>query len=76
MSLSNAKNGDNLILISVNKGTRMKSQLAQLGLIEGTTIKMINQQHRGPVVIEVLGTRIAIGHNLASQIFVKRIEND
>ena len=73
MSLTSAIKGDNLILVSVNKGMGKSKQLADLGLVEGTKFKLVNCQSRGPVVIELKGTRLAIGHNLASHIMVARV---
>ena len=49
-------------------------RLLDLGLTKGCTFKVIHGIGRGPVLVEVRGTRIALGHGLASQVIVEVLE--
>jgi Fe2+ transport system protein FeoA len=46
-----------------------------LGLTKGCSFKVIQSLGRGPVLVEVRGTRIALGHGLASQVLVEILED-
>ncbi len=49
-------------------------RLLDLGLTKGCTFKVIQGRGRGPVLVEVRGTRIALGHGLASKVIVEIME--
>ncbi len=49
-------------------------RLLDLGLTKGCTFKVIQGRGRGPVLVEVRGTRIALGHGLASKVIVELVE--
>ncbi len=53
----------------------MKKRLLDLGLTKGCTFKVIQSSGNGPVLIEIRGTRIALGHRLASQVIVREVES-
>ncbi len=50
---------------------RINKRLLDLGLTAGCTFKVIHGRGRGPVLVEVRGTRIALGHGLASKVIVE-----
>ncbi|NHI88113.1 MAG: ferrous iron transport protein A [Candidatus Thorarchaeota archaeon] len=50
-------------------------RLLDLGLTKGCTFKVIHGQGAGPVLVEVRGTRIALGHGLASKVLVEVLED-
>ena len=49
-------------------------RLLDLGLTKGCTFRVVQGRGRGPVLVEVRGTRIALGHGLASQVIVEILE--
>ncbi|MFX1483518.1 MAG: ferrous iron transport protein A [Promethearchaeota archaeon] len=49
-------------------------RLLDLGLTKGCTFKVVQNRGRGPVLVEVRGTRIALGHGLASKVIVEVME--
>ncbi len=49
-------------------------RLLDLGLTKGCTFKVIQGRSRGPVLVEIRGTRIALGHGLASKVLVEVLE--
>ena len=49
-------------------------RLLDLGLTRGCTFKVVQGRGRGPVLVEVRGTRIALGHGLANKVLVEIVE--
>jgi len=45
-------------------------RLQALGLNEGTKIKVLNRKKRGALIIQVRGTRLALGRHLSANIEV------
>lgn len=59
-------------VVQVQSGVRAAQRLSELGILPGTTIRKISQApFRGPLQIEVRGTRLAIGRGIAQKIMVK-----
>jgi Fe2+ transport system protein FeoA len=56
------------------KRRRIMKRLLDLGLTKGCNFKVIQSRGRGPVLVEVRGTRIALGHGLASHVLVEVLE--
>ena len=51
-----------------------RRRLHSLGLAEGKTVRKISGQFfKGPVVVRVQGTDLALGHGMAGQIWVELI---
>ena len=53
---------------------RITRRLLDLGLTKGCTFKVVQGSGRGPILVEVRGTRIALGHGLASKILIEVLE--
>lgn len=73
MTLSNAKVGESVRLLSVRGGTHIRRRLADLGLNTGMTVKIINGIESGPMILSVKDSRLAIGRGMAEKIIVERI---
>jgi ferrous iron transport protein A len=72
MSLTDIRDGQSGIIVSVLGGKVLTKRLADLGLTAGTEIKIIGRTlFSGPVQIEVCGSRLVIGKGLASKIIVE-----
>jgi Fe2+ transport system protein FeoA len=50
------------------------SRLLDLGLTKGCSFKVVQGSKAGPVLVEVRGTRIAIGHGFARKLIVETME--
>jgi Fe2+ transport system protein FeoA len=44
-----------------------------LGLTKGCSFKVVQGSRHGPVLVEVRGTRVALGHGLARKIIVEEV---
>ena len=59
-------------VVMINGGWGMHHHLATLGIRPGKTVRQITiQPMGGPLLIEVEGTRVAIGRGMARRIMVK-----
>ena len=49
------------------------ARLLDLGLTKGCVFQVIQSASQGPVLLEIRGTRIALGHGLASMVLVREV---
>jgi ferrous iron transport protein A len=70
--VSDMKNGESGTVVDIFGGIGMVSRLESLGVRRGVKIlKRSALIARGPIVIDILGAEIAMGHGMASRIFVE-----
>ena len=70
--LSKCKKGDILQIVSLPDGIS-RSQLIRFGIIEGVTVKCIENLPGGTIVIQNRRQEIAIGHKLSNKIKVTKL---
>ncbi len=58
-----------IIISSIRAGQKAHRFLAELGIHSGEKVKVVKNDS-GPVILEVKGTRVAIGRGLAGKIEV------
>ncbi len=69
--LTDLKDGQIGIIISIAGGRKASKRLADLGLAPGAGIKVLSKtMFSGPVQIEVCGSKLVLGSGLASKIIV------
>lgn len=56
-------------------GRGVMKRLLDLGLTKGCTFKVVQGSTQGPILVEVRGTRIALGHGLARRVIVEVLED-
>ncbi len=67
--LSEMRIGDTGFVVEVAGGKRATKRLADLGLIPGTLVRVVQKTFfSGPMQIEVCGSKFAIGKGLAHKI--------
>ncbi len=52
------------------------SRLATLGFTPGATLTMVQNFGRGPLIVNIRSTRIALGRGEAAKVLVERTTND
>ena len=57
------------------RGRGLMRRLLDLGITKGCTFTVVQGGGRGPVLIEVRGTRIALGHHMACRILVREVSS-
>ena len=71
--LSDIKSGHKARFVGLNAGYGLKTRLATMGLVPNTEITVVKNGHRGPFVVKVKSSKIALGRGLAQKIAVKEI---
>jgi len=75
MPLPMVSPGEVVQVADIRGGWGLTRKLADMGLLPGTNIRVVNNQMPGPVVIEVKGTRLALGYGMAQKILVTEVES-
>ncbi|MCK4598937.1 ferrous iron transport protein A [Candidatus Bipolaricaulota bacterium] len=70
MPLSMVSSGELVQVIAINAGRGLRRRLASMGLTPGVQVRVINSQRPGPVVLDLKGSRLALGHGIAHRIMV------
>ena len=73
MPLSMACSGEMVRLVDIKSGRGLIRRLSDMGLTPGVNFKVINSQRPGPVIIDVRGSRLVLGHGMVHKIFVTRV---
>ena len=71
VSLVTVKPGSTVTLTVIKAGKGLNRRLADMGLVPGATLRVINNQKSGPILVEVKGYRLALGHGVAQQVMVE-----
>lgn len=71
-ALTELKEGEHARISFILGGQGARCRLAELGLVSGTRIKVERMRalRSGPIELEVRGSHLAIGHGIASKVFV------
>jgi ferrous iron transport protein A len=76
-SLVQMEIGDMGKIVEIHGGARMSSRLGNLGIRVGEGIKKVSQQAmRGPIIVAVGRSQVAIGFGMARNILVKIEETE
>lgn len=67
--------GEEVTVVGVKAGRGLAQRLADMGLNRGVTLRVVNSQMPGPVIINLRGSRLALGHGIAHKIMVERTRN-
>jgi ferrous iron transport protein A len=71
-SLTDIKDGQTGIIVSILGGRKAAKRLADLGLTTGMEIIVLRRTFfSGPIQIEVCGSKLVLGRGLASKIMVE-----
>ena len=72
MPLTMASPGRWLTVSNVRAGWGLQRRLAEMGLNPGVSIRVIDgHSWRGPMILDLRGSRLALGHGVAQKIMVK-----
>ena len=73
ISLSTLTMDDQATILAFDIGRLETTRLVSLGFTPGALVNMSQNYGRGPLIVTVRGTRVALGRGEASKIFVRRI---
>ncbi len=67
--LSTCAPGEKVVIQRIAGGWGVKRRMADMGFYPGERLVVVNSSG-GPVIVDVKGTRVGIGRNMANKIFV------
>jgi len=73
IALSGVAEGQCVRLARLDAGGGMAARLTAMGLVPGVELRMLRNKGRGPALVEVKHTRLALGRGMAARILVKTI---
>jgi Fe2+ transport system protein FeoA len=76
MPLAMASQGEEVTVANIKAGRGLTKRLSDMGLTPGTTLMVITSHGPGPILIDLRGSRLVLGHGIAQKIMVKMGGND
>ena len=74
MPLSSVSSGEQVQIVNIEAGWGLQRRLADMGLTPGLKVMVIGSQRPGSVVLDVRGSRLALGRGISHKITVKAID--
>jgi ferrous iron transport protein A len=71
ISLAMATPGKPMTVTGFRGGFGLQRKLADMGLTPGVQVKVVNNERHGPVLIELRGSRLALGRGVAYHVLVE-----
>ena len=75
VSLSSVPIGEWVQIRTLEGGHQCLSRLASLGFTPGAKLKVVQNYGRGPIIVTLRDTRVALGRGEAGKILVDRLES-
>ena len=73
MSLSDLKENEKAKIVKIQGGIGLTQRLMDLGLTHRTVVQVVRNFGRGPIIVSVRNTNIALGRGIARKIWVEKI---
>lgn len=70
--LSMTRPGEEVEIVEIRAGWGLQRRLTDMGLLPGMRIKVLNCGP-GPVLVDLLGSRLALGYGVAMKILVREV---
>jgi len=71
MPLAMVSPGEEVRLVAIHGGQRLRKRLADLGLNVGMTVRVLQHNGHGPLILAVKDSRLAVGRGMAHKIMVE-----
>lgn len=73
VNLSAVREGESVRVQGIEGGQTFLSRLASLGFTPGVSLRVVQNVGRGPLIVNLRDTRVALGRGEASKIVVERL---
>ena len=71
--LARARAGERVRVVRTEAGRGLQAHLASLGLLPGCVFSVVSADPRGPVIVALGESRVALGRGMAHKIFVEPV---
>lgn len=69
--LAMVSSGTVVTVVDIRAGRGLLRRLADMGLTQGVTLKVVNNPMNGPIIAKVRGSKLALGYGIAQKIMVE-----
>ena len=76
INLSAVRDGESVRVQGIEGGHYLLSRLASLGFTPGVSLRVVQNIGRGPLIVNLRDTRVALGRGEANKIVVQRLPGD
>lgn len=76
MRLTEVEEKQKAVISSIDAGRELSSRLSAMGLIPGAEITMSKNAGRGPLIILIKDSKVALGRGMAEKVFVESIRDN
>lgn len=73
MTLKQGHSNTSYQVVSIHLEEKLERRLEALGLTQGSTIQIMNNEKKGSLTVKFRGTRFALGRRIADHIEVKEL---
>jgi ferrous iron transport protein A len=70
--LTGMEKGETVTVLAVRAGWGLQRRLGDMGITPGTPLKIVSGGHTGQTLIEVRGSRLALGRGVAQKIIARK----
>lgn len=70
--ITESSQGSTIRIVLVRGGFGFRQRMSELGITPGNTVKIIKNDHIGPIIVMVKNSRIALGRGMCRKIFYAR----
>ena len=71
--LTMTRAGETVFVTAVEAGHKLKTRLSSMGLLPGVEVRVVSNNARGPFIVAVGDTRLALGRGMAHKILVEPV---
>lgn len=71
MPLTLASVGEEVRLVDIRGGQELRKRLADLGFNQGMTLRVVQMDVNGPVILAVKDSRMVLGRGMAQKVMVE-----
>ncbi len=69
LPLTESLQNDTVKILQIKGGFGFRQRMSELGIMPGNTVKIIKNDHIGPLIIMVKNSRIALGRGMCRRIY-------
>jgi ferrous iron transport protein A len=70
MGLTEAENGQRVVVTRIDGGRQARKKLMDLGIIPGIPVTVVRRAGSNPMILSVMGRQIVLGRGMAEKVFV------
>ena len=70
--LSDVVSGARVVVVRLDGGEGFRGKVIAMGIIPGKELTVQSYSRRGPLVVQIDGSRVALGRELAGRVLVRR----